>query len=259
MYPGLLLSVGIKPMWGLLQSKFSRIHWWNIFANYLGRSPRARSREDVYQQAATFAWWEQFGWRSHNYWLSDMRCPSEWQTSVRTSIWTSSLFKQSIHYTDKLRSGRSNTEQNTIPLYCQRSSDRLHMIGTIYRPFLVQLILEFLTGYRYSAVNLDSWRSFSFSSYTCGMTRNTFPFLWPTKQLNFCLVTSLLRKFFRPINFTGLVRAVLDSRRIVLVPEKRSITKVKREAVIIQISTWSGWFYYVVCFNMVKTALSNLK
>ncbi|XP_047977188.1 uncharacterized protein LOC125219291 isoform X1 [Salvia hispanica] len=33
----------------------------------------------------------------------------------------------------------SNTEHNTIPLYCQRSSDRLHMIGSIYRPFLLYL------------------------------------------------------------------------------------------------------------------------
>ncbi|KAH6799963.1 hypothetical protein C2S52_000427 [Perilla frutescens var. hirtella] len=30
-----------------------------------------------------------------------------------------------------------NVEQNTIPLYCQKSSDRLHVIGTIYRPFLL--------------------------------------------------------------------------------------------------------------------------
>lgn len=31
----------------------------------------------------------------------------------------------------------SNVEHDTIPLYCQRSSDRLHVIGTIYRPFLL--------------------------------------------------------------------------------------------------------------------------
>ncbi|KAI3464488.1 hypothetical protein Pfo_021151 [Paulownia fortunei] len=31
----------------------------------------------------------------------------------------------------------SSVEQNTIPLYCQRSSDRLHVVGTIYRPFLL--------------------------------------------------------------------------------------------------------------------------
>ncbi|XP_057795797.1 uncharacterized protein LOC131011914 isoform X1 [Salvia miltiorrhiza] len=31
----------------------------------------------------------------------------------------------------------SDVGQNTIPLYCQRSSDRLHIIGTIYRPFLL--------------------------------------------------------------------------------------------------------------------------
>ncbi|KAL8485562.1 hypothetical protein ACS0TY_027742 [Phlomoides rotata] len=31
----------------------------------------------------------------------------------------------------------SNVEQNTIPLYCQRSSNRLHVVGTVYRPFLL--------------------------------------------------------------------------------------------------------------------------
>lgn len=31
----------------------------------------------------------------------------------------------------------SNVDQDTIPLYCQRSSDRLHVISTIYRPFLL--------------------------------------------------------------------------------------------------------------------------
>ncbi|KAL8059685.1 hypothetical protein ABFX02_03G103100 [Erythranthe guttata] len=31
----------------------------------------------------------------------------------------------------------SEVEQNTIPLYCERSSNRLHVVGTIYRPFLL--------------------------------------------------------------------------------------------------------------------------
>ncbi|KAL3839992.1 hypothetical protein ACJIZ3_024583 [Penstemon smallii] len=31
----------------------------------------------------------------------------------------------------------SNVEQNSIPLYCQRSLNRLHVIDTVYRPFLL--------------------------------------------------------------------------------------------------------------------------
>ncbi|KAK1436417.1 hypothetical protein QVD17_02197 [Tagetes erecta] len=31
----------------------------------------------------------------------------------------------------------SRIEQKTVPLYCQKSSDRLHVVGLIYRPFLL--------------------------------------------------------------------------------------------------------------------------
>ncbi|XP_073043689.1 uncharacterized protein [Primulina eburnea] len=31
--------------------------------------------------------------------------------------------------------GYENMQQNRLPLYCQRSSDRIHAVGTIYRPF----------------------------------------------------------------------------------------------------------------------------
>lgn len=48
--------------------------------------------------------------------------------------------QHNTYYTHNLGFGRSNVDQDTIPLYCQRSSDRLHVIATIYRPFLVQVL-----------------------------------------------------------------------------------------------------------------------
>lgn len=32
---------------------------------------------------------------------------------------------------------RSSSDQNVLPLYCQKSSNRLHVVNTIYRPFMV--------------------------------------------------------------------------------------------------------------------------
>lgn len=67
--------------------------------------------------------------------------PSEWQTWVwmRTECFWFSVWILALIKLINLGFGRSNIEQNAIPLYCQRSSNRLHVVGTIYRPFLVQV------------------------------------------------------------------------------------------------------------------------
>lgn len=42
---------------------------------------------------------------------------------------------------DNLDLSRTGMLENAIPLYCERSSNRLHVVGTIYRPFLVKSLL----------------------------------------------------------------------------------------------------------------------
>lgn len=121
-----------------------------------------------------------------------------------------------------------------------------------------------MVKYLESIPEVSDQSCFLFCSYMCGMTRNTSRFLFPTKRLNFCSETSLLRKFVLPTKADGLARIVLHWRRIIFVEYillhhmlQEALTKWEKRK--LQISTWFGWFCWIRCFNMERTAPWNLK
>lgn len=130
-----------------MQGRIWCINWWNLFVIPPDGSWWISKRKDVCQQAIV-QWWRFWsGRRSHLHRLSVMWFTfrsGKWVRKV-ASFCIISLKTVLILVFEHCLSSiafRSVVDQNSVPLYCPKSTNRLHSVGMIYRPFKVWTILS---------------------------------------------------------------------------------------------------------------------